>query len=180
MLNQAAYNTATMDEDAVRRWIVQAEAELADLSAQAEAIQVRLAEARRQLMLLYEMLAAVTHAPVAVAPERLGPTLSTRERVQANAEAILRDRGKPMRIQDIHAEFIRRRMPLPGRGSPTNIVAHMVASPQFSRKVRGVYGLAEWDRPSHSDQPSSPATSVAVETTETPRALSQRDRAHSS
>ena len=151
------------DPDIVRGWIAKAEAEVSALSDEAEKIQQRLAEARRQLMLLYEMLAAITNTPVQISPEQFAIGRSIREQVQENAETILREHGKPMHAQQIHAEFIRRGMSLPGRGTPTNIVAHLVASNRISRPGRGMYGLAEWDRPSHPAEASPSATSGAAE-----------------
>jgi hypothetical protein len=150
------------DAETVRGWISGAEAEVSRLTREAEQIQFRLADARRRLMLLYEVLASVTSAPVAVSPEELGIGRSTRERVQADAEAILRERGAPMRVQDIHAEFIRRGVPLPGRGLPANIIAHLAVSDRFSRHGRGIWGLAERDRPIPS---VTPATSERTEET---------------
>jgi hypothetical protein len=147
-----------VDADVVRGWIKRGEAEVRGLAEQAEVIQGQLAEARRQLMLLYEMLAAATNAPVAVSAAEMGLARSTRERVWAHTEEILRAHGRPMRVQDIHAEFVRRRFALPGRGTPTNIVAHLVASNRFSRPRRGVYSLAEWESTSHSAEAESPAT----------------------
>jgi hypothetical protein len=132
------------DPGQIREWIVQAEADVLSLAEEAERAQSRLAEARRRLMLLYELLATVTNAPVATGPQQLGIDRSVRERVQADAEAILRERGQPMRVQDILACFVRRGMVLPGRGTPTNILAHLVVDNRFVRHARGVYGLSEW------------------------------------
>src|SRR5262249_2816596 len=108
-----------------------------------------------------------------VSAEHLGLGRSVRARVQENAVTILRERGAPMRILDIHSEFARRRMPLPGRGTPTNIAAHLVASDRFSRRGRGIYGLAGWDCVSHSAEASPPASSVAAEPAGNRRAQSQ-------
>jgi hypothetical protein len=141
------------DAETVRGWLARAEAEVSQLTREAEEAQFRLADARRRLMLLYEVLASVTNAPVAVSSNKLGIGRSTRERVQTDAEAILRERGAPMRAQDIHSEFIRRGMPLPGRGLPANIIAHLAVSDRFSRHGRGIWGLAEWVQPSASATP---------------------------
>jgi hypothetical protein len=119
-----------MDVDTVRAWIAAAEAEVSTAAAGVEDLQFRLAEKRRQLMLLYEVLASLTNSPVAIPAEKMGIGSSTRARVQADTEQILREYGRPMRIQDIHAEFIRRGVPLPGRGTPTNIAAHLGPVPE--------------------------------------------------
>ncbi len=152
------------DTETIRDWIASAEADISRLAQEVEHAQYRLAESRRRLMLLYEMLASVTNAPVNVSTDRVLTLRSVREQVQADAEAILLERGAPMRAQDIHAEFIRRGVPLPGRGAPTNIIAHLVASDRFSRHRRGVYGLAEWDRSASSGRPSQDSESVTRET----------------
>jgi hypothetical protein len=156
-----------VDPETIRGWIARAEADAKELAEQAEAIQAQLAEARRRLMLFYEMLAAATNSPVPVSSEEMGLARSTRNRVWDHAEQILVAHGRPMRIQDIHTQFVRSGYPLPGRGTPTNIVAHLVAAPErFSRPSRGVYGVAEWDRPSHpaSAEPSTaPAPTEAID-----------------
>lgn len=164
-----------MDADTIRTWIAQAEEEVARRVEEYEMAQTRLAEARRQLMLLYEMLATVTNSPVSIATEELGMARRIRERVQAHAEAILREHGKPMRITDLHAAFVRKGFPLPGRGTPTNIVAHLVASDRFSRHSRGVYGLVEWERSSHSAEAASQATSEEPAAHDTARAPSRQE-----
>jgi len=152
-----------MDPETVRSWIAAAETELSELSAEADRVQFRLAEKRRQLMLLYEVLASLTNSPVALPADYMGTRKSTRDRVQSATERILLDHGKPMWIQGIHAEFIRRGVPLPGRGTPTNIAAHLVDLDRFRRFGRGVYGLAVWEKPPSTtgrseevDSPSKP------------------------
>jgi hypothetical protein len=137
-------STADLDPDKVRQWIVETEAEVIRLDAEADAIQTALAEARKRLMLYHELLAALTKAPVKVSDEELRIGRSVRERtIRATAE-ILGEFERPMTIQEIHGAFIRQGKPLPGRGTPTNIVAHISTSPLFVRRGRGIYALAEW------------------------------------
>lgn len=133
-----------VDADTIRGWIAQAEADLAKRTAEAEEIQRRIAQARVQLGLMYELLATVTGEPAPARPDAPGGP-SVRVRVVDSVVRILRDYGKPMRVEDIHAEFLRRELPLPGRGTPANIVAHLVDRGLFTRPRRGVYGLAEWE-----------------------------------
>lgn len=156
-----------MDAESVRGWIAAAEVELSEMSGDAERIQFRLAQKRRQLMLLYEVLASLTNSPVAISADHMGLNRSTRARVQTDAEQILRDRGQPMWIQDIHAEFIRRGVPLPGRGTPTNIAAHLVDAGRFRRFGRGVYGLSVWEKPSCATDSAAQAHS-SVQTRQLP------------
>jgi hypothetical protein len=110
-----------------------------------ERIQRDLAQLRTQLGLMYELLATATgeEGPVQFQPQEA--TKSVRQRVVEEVGSILRDRGAPMRIQDIHAEFLRRKFQLPGSGTPANIAAHLVDRKVFSRPRRGVFALAEWN-----------------------------------
>jgi len=142
-----------MEAETIREWISQAEADLARLTAEAERIQRRIAQERAQLGLMYELLASVTGEPVRKDAETLGAGKSVRERVIEDVVQILRDHGKPMRIQDIHSEFLRRELPLPGSGTPANIAAHLVDRELFARFGRGVFGLVEWETPISSTSP---------------------------
>jgi hypothetical protein len=135
-----------LDPETVRQWILATESQVAGLDARAEEIQGALADARKRLMLYHELLAALTKAPVRVSDEELRIGRSVRERTIAAAVAILREFARPMTIQELHGAFIRQGKPLPGRGTPTNIVAHISASPTFVRRGRGVYSLAEWSQ----------------------------------
>ncbi len=136
---------AAMDADTIRQWVSKAEQELAELTSQAEDLQRRIAQGRVQLTLMYELLASLTNEPVLSRLDGPGQEKSVRERVVESVVRILRDRGEPMRIQDVHAEFLRRQFALPGSGTPTNIAAHLVDRTVFTRPSRGVFGLAEWE-----------------------------------
>jgi hypothetical protein len=140
---------AAMDPQLIREWIEGAETELGSLVRQSEELQRRIAQSRVQLGLLYELLASTTNEPIDRSLETGSPEKPVRERVMEAVIAILRDQGNEMRIQDIHAEFLRRRLPLPGSGSPANIAAHLVDRDVFTRPRRGTFGLAEWN-----EQPS--------------------------
>ena len=133
-----------LDPDQVRTWIAATEVEVAKLDMEADHIQTRLAEGRKRLMLYHELLAALTKAPVKVSDEELRIGRSVRERTIEAAVEILRDYRRPMPIQELHAAFIRHGKRLPGRGTPTNIVAYLGTSDLFVRRGRGVYALAEW------------------------------------
>ena len=130
------------DPELVRRWVSEAEAEVARLSEEVEMAGRKLTEARRRLALLHEALAAVSTDP-SVINTVMNP-ISVRDRVIRDTKAILTEVGRPMPVGAIHAEFIRRGYALPGRGSPTNLVAHIGATDQISRRARGVYALPEW------------------------------------
>lgn len=144
LLNVSQASGASPSPDEVREWIVAAEREALELAARSDEIQLKLAQARKRLVLYHEILAALTKTPVAPPDDQLRDGRAVRERTIEAAVEILRAHGKPLRIQDIHAEFIRRGHQLPGRGTPTNIVAHISTAPELVRLGRGIYALAEW------------------------------------
>jgi uncharacterized protein (DUF2267 family) len=143
-------NMEQMSADTIREWVAKAEADLAESTAEAERLQRRIAQMRTQLGLMYELLATVTDEPVTRLSEAEGSGKSMRERVVEAVILILREHGKPMRIQDIHSEFLRRELPLPGSGTPANIAAHLVDRDLFTRPGRGAFALAEWELPNPS------------------------------
>jgi hypothetical protein len=149
------------DPETIRRWVSEAEAEVAQLTDEAERVARQLAEARRRLGLLHEALAAVSKDP-AVLKTTVEP-LSIRERVIRDTRSILEYAGHPLSISAIHAEFIRCGYPVPGRGSPTNLVAHIGATDRIARLSRGVYVLPEWR--THGLSATEPEMTPAEETT---------------
>src|SRR5258708_2038869 len=117
-----------VNKEAVQEWIARAEVECGDRVREAEVAAYRLSEAKKRLGLLHELLASVNGgAPLETSGTDI--ELPTSARVERDVAEILRDRGQPMRLQDIHTEFVRRGFPLPARGTPTNIVAHLTNSP---------------------------------------------------
>jgi hypothetical protein len=135
---------STADPGTVREWIAKAEDDIEEMTTQADEIQRRLAQRRIQLGLLYELLASIDGETIPRRIDLVASEKSVRERVVEGAVQILKDQGEPMRIQDIHSEFMRRKFPLPGSGTPTNIAAHLIDRTVFTRPRRGVFGLADW------------------------------------
>lgn len=140
-----------MDVEMIREWIRVGEADLQRLNAEAERINVQVAQQRQQLTLMYELLATLTNETPDRSLLETGAGQPVRERTVQAALDILREHGKPLRIQDLHAEFIRRGVPLPGSGTPTNIASHLVDRTIFTRPGRGVFGLVEWGTPAEED-----------------------------
>src|SRR5258708_7594421 len=132
-----------VNKKAVQEWIARAVVECVARVRVAEMPAYRLSEAKKRLGLLHELLSSVNGGAQL---ETSGTDIEWRSsaRVERDVAEILRDRGQPMRLQDIHTEFVRRGFPLPGRGTPTNIVAHLTNSRAVKRFGRGVYGLELW------------------------------------
>jgi len=135
-----------LDPEQVREWILATEIEVKQLDRQAAQTQAALAQARQRLILFHELLATLTKSPVRISDTDVAVGRTTRDRTIEAAAEILGEFERPMTIQEIHAAFVRQGRPLPGRGTPTNILAHISTSDVFVRPQRGVYALAAWTK----------------------------------
>ncbi len=123
-----------------------------ELNAQIEALRQRYSEVEselqrsvRKLELVRQMLAVdekgiEPQQICAVDSSILRPTAVT---VRDSVRKVLEDAGKPLHISEIHQEFLRRGYPIPGGGTPFNILAHIVKNRAFVRLARGTYALSE-------------------------------------
>ncbi len=74
--------------------------------------------------------------------------------VRTRAEEILREKGGPLHINEIHAEFERRGLHIPGAGRPVNLIVHLRKASGITSPTRGMYGLEEHVKPLPSQQTS--------------------------
>lgn len=63
--------------------------------------------------------------------------------VRDRAEEILREAGGPLHINEIHAEFGRRALHIPGAGKPVNLIVHLRKASGIVSPARGMYALEE-------------------------------------
>ena len=137
-------------ETEIAAWIRAVEEDLAHLDSELAPLITRQAALTERLGLLKRLLVSVG-SQTASQPEQgaMSPSTvpvarsnaSVRERVQADAVAILRNTGVPMHINDIHAEFIKRGLEVPGAGKPNNITVHLADTPRIRSTSRGFYAL---------------------------------------
>jgi hypothetical protein len=136
----------------VVRWL---EAVSHDIDALHERLNPLLEEQRRldaRQVLLKELLSSFD-APAQPSADdgargwavTLQPAGSIGDFVRDRASEILREAGRPMHINDIHGEFQRRGLHIPGAGRPVNLTVHLrqgdagIVSPE-----RGMYALEEY------------------------------------
>jgi hypothetical protein len=63
-------------------------------------------------------------------------------------EKILLEAGKPMHVNKIHEELLKRGVPIPGKGTQANVISRFQRSGgRFIRTGRGTYGLPEFSVP---------------------------------
>lgn len=67
---------------------------------------------------------------------------SVRDYVRACAVEILRDAGRPVHINDLHAQFLARGFRVPGAGRAANLTAHLGRIDGIASPRRGYYSLS--------------------------------------
>ena len=78
--------------------------------------------------------------PVAEAPP-VGDARATPTSVREMTHRILSQSNRPLHISEIHKQFLSNGYPIPGSGTPFNILAHLVNNKAFVRVARGTYAL---------------------------------------
>jgi hypothetical protein len=129
----------------VRTWLLAIET---DLRKVAERLEPLLAE-QRQLEERKALLQGLLRSFDQVNPNGAVPTAPARTTgsiaryVIDRAVEILRDEGRPLHINDLHAQFVERGFTVPGAGKPVNLIVHLRNSEEIASPMRGVYGLVE-------------------------------------
>jgi hypothetical protein len=133
----------------VKTWILEIENELVEIDSAITPLIERQAAVTERLGLLRRLLASLSPAPGALrrgddtdgqAATQSGG--SVRDRVQAHALEILADAGRPLHINEIHAEFIKRGFEVPGAGKPNNITVHLSDALGIVSTTRGHYATS--------------------------------------
>lgn len=71
------------------------------------------------------------------------PTASIGDYVRDQAAEVLREAGRPLHINEIHAEFEQRGLHVPGAGRPVNLTVHLRKDPNIVSPSRGMYAVVE-------------------------------------
>ncbi len=136
----------------IRSWIAGVEVEIREVDAAVAPLVERQAALTERLGLLKRLLTSLStvdppRAPSEVAVNGTAQVIRTggsvRERVQSHALEILREAGKPLHINDLHAEFIKRGFEVPGAGKPNNITVHLSEAAGMVSPARGYYAARE-------------------------------------
>ena len=139
----------------VRRWVADVERELDEIDEALGPLVERQVAVTERLGLLKRLLASLTAkdaGPTASAIAVIGsgsaahPNGSIRDRVRAHVVEILGEVGRPLHINEIHAEFIKRGFEVPGAGKANNITAHLSDAVGIVSTTRGYYATKNADQ----------------------------------
>ena len=133
---------AIRNED-LQAWELTLVAELNELRSRRSDLDLEIQRVSKRLDLVKQMV-ALDGAPLADQQmERpTGELRPTPANVCESAKTILLECGHPLHINDIHRMFAEKGYPIPGGGTPFNILVHLTNSKQFVRVARGTYALA--------------------------------------
>jgi hypothetical protein len=138
-------NEKTLTAGEVRAWLLAVDADLAKVAVRLDPLltQQRQLEDRKALLqgLLRSFDQASENGAMPTVPAR---TIGSVARyVVDRAVEILRDEGRPLHINDLHAQFVERGFTVPGAGKPVNLIVHLRNSEEIVSPMRGVYGLVD-------------------------------------
>ena len=127
-------------------WESALEAEVEELRQQRNKIDTELQKASRKLELIREFYALEKSPDESSGAEGLQVLAAERptpNSVREVVKRIIAGSGRPLHISEIHRRFVEEGHPIPGSGTPFNILAHMVNDKSFVRVARGTYALSE-------------------------------------
>ena len=149
-----------MNSEQLFEWKNKLVSEIEKLKAEADDLASQIQKKSHQLELVEKLIAShgneTTTHPVALVgngtvPPKVvssSPSVSPTE-VKDHVYEILSDVNRPMNINEIHAEFIRRGYAIPGKGTPFNILVHVsrdaknAKNGRFVWAARGTYAIRE-------------------------------------
>lgn len=132
-----------MRSDELQAWEQKLVTELNELRGRRSELDFEIQRVSKKLDLVKQMVALDgaprTDQQMERAPGELRPTPAN---VCESAKAILLECGHALHINDIHRVFLEKGYPIPGGGTPFNILVHLTNSKEFVRVARGTYALA--------------------------------------
>ncbi len=127
-------------------WETLLSSELEELSRQREDLEARFQKVSRKLELVRQMRSLEEPCSADDSLEKQKPVIfenrATPATVRELTHKILTDAAGPLHINDIHRHFLDKGYPIPGAGTPFNILVHLVNDKAFVRVARGTYAIA--------------------------------------
>ncbi len=150
-----------IDLEKLLEWEGLLKSELDELSQRRQELDVKVQHLSRKLELVRQMRSLEESPHLETTPDPI-ETASTEKRptpgsVREMARKIIAELGHPLHISEIHRQFLDRGYPIPGGGTPFNILAHIVNDKTFVRIARGTYALTG-TVPDEQVMPTAPRT----------------------
>ena len=143
-----------VDEALVRLWISEVQEKIKAKRLEVDRLQGEIAaDSAREAALRAVLTAGSPPSDTETTPEvsrsfeAQAPSGEAFHPVEAGALEVLRERGKPTHVSEIRAELLRRKVPIPGKGTDANVIVYLSKNLRVCRVGRGLYALKEWGVP---------------------------------
>jgi hypothetical protein len=125
------------------KWETALQSEIEDLRRRREQLDAEIQKRTKKLELIKQMrLLEEEPGGTCATSSAAIEVRATPKAVKESAQRILKESQGPLHISSIHRQFQERGYPIPGSGTPFNILAHLVNDKTFVRVARGTYALA--------------------------------------
>jgi hypothetical protein len=161
------YEVAGPSAEDVRAWLTEIDEQVLRIQGQLEPLLREQGRLRERRKLLGELLTSFGEDPLALLEGRDGEVVlhavttavspsarreSVRERVHREVVSVLRETGRPLHINDLLAEYVKRGYQVPGQGKAANISVHLSGWDDIEIPERGVYGLVDFTPDDEGDR----------------------------
>jgi hypothetical protein len=143
-----------MDARTLKEWEDSLAAEAQAIREQIQSLTADLQKKTQQIELIQRLIESDGASSAQRGPHLAEPNLTTLiaekatpSQVKNHVCEILEDFKRPMNINEIRTEFLRRGYPIPGKGTPFNILVHIGRELKLGRRARlqrtgrGTYSL---------------------------------------
>jgi hypothetical protein len=143
-----------METEKLLEWKGSLEAEVLKLNEEIQSLNCQIQKKNQQIELISRLIDSEygsnskTVETVPYTPEGSSTSQNvTPRQVKDHVYEILAEVNRPMNINEIHSEFLRRGFPIPGKGTSFNILVHIGRELKLGRKARfyrtgrGTYSL---------------------------------------
>jgi hypothetical protein len=132
-----------METEKLQEWKNSLEHDADSIRKQIQALTASLQKKTQQIELISKLIDSANEhgrnlrGPVAEVPHDTSNSRTVLpSQVKDHVYEILAERKRPMNINEIHSEFIRRSYPIPGKGTSFNILVHISREMKLGRKSR--------------------------------------------
>lgn len=145
-----------MEIDKLKKWKSSLEAEVLTMKNKIQSLNAELQRKGQQIELICKLIDSADGSisnPVAKIRESVAGSgashFVTPGQVKDHVYEILAEAKRPMNINEIHAEFVRRGCAIPGKGTAFNILVHIGRELKLGRRARffragrGMYSLRQ-------------------------------------
>jgi len=143
-----------VDSKLVREWLVDVVEQIRIKAAEIDRLRAEITADERRKAALEALLDSSANPAAGLPGEQMilrsvegEPSEPSTHPIERAGLAILAERGKPTHVSEVRAELVRRGIPIPGKGTDSNVIVYLAKSTDICRVGRGLYALRSWRIP---------------------------------